>query len=877
MFSHLKRRIGVLTAVAVLAALVPTLAVSTASAAPATVASGGYKTAAESAVFSACPASASIPAAGFTDTTSTDVDCIAYYGITTGVTATTYEPTASVPRWQMALFLTRSANLAGVTLGSGADQGFTDISGKSAAIQTAINQLKQLGVTNGTTATTYAPDDNVSREQMAMFVDRLLAVTPVGVGGENDADALLLTLYINSSDVGTGTYNYDDIDSGSVTFEGHNSINEIYALGVTGDAKTDRTFDPSGDMTRATMATWLTNALGHTNLRPSGLHIQAAVYSGFGNTTPEIHITHRDSAFAPVAGTLVDVFDWKNNTAVGDNAAFNSLGKCNTTYTQASVNSLTECTIDSGDMNTNSKGNLPSFNANAITAAKTYTIWAWTAAAATVFVNTTHEADAATIDVTGTAVATNVLVSANLNAAASTATYDTDVKHGTSVTITAQMASSAFAAVAEPLQGISFVHIIKSSDDITVLSQTTTIAATDASGTATYTFTQADPSTTVKPADDRFHTVEVGNADTVALVTASPSAQALTQNSVADLAGAYGGTLANDFENNNLLGVKFQDTARAANRITLANNATSGLAAALVTTPVARSSTATVTDQFGDAITGNTVTFHAGPAHALVSVADASDIFTDTGHGMKDGDSFEFLDLTGGTGLATNFVEDTPYYIDWLSVNTYDLHLTSALGATVVADDDLADASVLETVRSHHNFGSVDRVASSSGVASFAWNDIALTSAVEPVCASNQNGVAGLTMGCATYHRYLAPSGASLAGGSTDKVWTHDGDADVDGTNEAVTPIEIDMAAKTILLKIDDEEAVGAGAVNTVVVLKYSWDDNDQFKIDGAAVTQTAFETRLTAHSLAEAEGDIIALNYQSLAGNVSTWDIKGS
>ncbi len=51
MFSHLKRRIGVLAAVAVMAALVPTLAVSTASAAPATVAAapgaGGGEEAAE--------------------------------------------------------------------------------------------------------------------------------------------------------------------------------------------------------------------------------------------------------------------------------------------------------------------------------------------------------------------------------------------------------------------------------------------------------------------------------------------------------------------------------------------------------------------------------------------------------------------------------------------------------------------------------------------------------------------------------------------------------------------------------------------------------------------------------------------------------------
>ena len=163
MLSHLKRRIGVVTAVAVLGALVPVMTASSVSAAGATVPVAP----ASAALYSACPGT-SAPAAGFTDTTSTDVDCIKMHGITTGVTATTYEPASNIPRWQMALYLTRFATAAGVTLGSGADQAFTDISGYSAAIQTAINQIKQLGVTTGKTATPYSPADNVTNEQMAM-------------------------------------------------------------------------------------------------------------------------------------------------------------------------------------------------------------------------------------------------------------------------------------------------------------------------------------------------------------------------------------------------------------------------------------------------------------------------------------------------------------------------------------------------------------------------------------------------------------------------------------------------------------------------------------------------------------------------------------
>ena len=113
MLSHLKRRIGVFAAIAVLAAGVPALTSSPASAAanPTLVLAVS-----DPATYLACP-TGSAGAAGFTDTTATDVDCIKMYGITTGVTATTYEPTASVPRWQMALFLTRMAGPTQVKIG----------------------------------------------------------------------------------------------------------------------------------------------------------------------------------------------------------------------------------------------------------------------------------------------------------------------------------------------------------------------------------------------------------------------------------------------------------------------------------------------------------------------------------------------------------------------------------------------------------------------------------------------------------------------------------------------------------------------------------------------------------------------------------------
>ena len=61
---------------------------------------------------------------GFDDVSMTDtashyanINCLIYYGITSGKTADTYDPGANVTRSQMALFLTQMANLAGVNLG----------------------------------------------------------------------------------------------------------------------------------------------------------------------------------------------------------------------------------------------------------------------------------------------------------------------------------------------------------------------------------------------------------------------------------------------------------------------------------------------------------------------------------------------------------------------------------------------------------------------------------------------------------------------------------------------------------------------------------------------------------------------------------------
>jgi peptidoglycan hydrolase-like protein with peptidoglycan-binding domain len=97
--------------------------------------------------------------------------------VTSGTTSTTFSPYESVTRWQMALFLTRLLQASGIEVPAATDQGFVDIQSLSAEAQAAINQVKQLGITSGTSATTYSPNQLVTRQQMATFLVRTLMAT----------------------------------------------------------------------------------------------------------------------------------------------------------------------------------------------------------------------------------------------------------------------------------------------------------------------------------------------------------------------------------------------------------------------------------------------------------------------------------------------------------------------------------------------------------------------------------------------------------------------------------------------------------------------------------------------------------------------------
>jgi len=117
-----------------------------------------------------------------TATTSnfTDVSADAYYskavlwavekGITLGSTATTFDPNATCTRGQMAAFLYRHAGSPAVSK----SHSFDDVDPEK-YYNACVAWLIGEEITNGTTATTYSPDNICTRGQMAAFLYRYLA------------------------------------------------------------------------------------------------------------------------------------------------------------------------------------------------------------------------------------------------------------------------------------------------------------------------------------------------------------------------------------------------------------------------------------------------------------------------------------------------------------------------------------------------------------------------------------------------------------------------------------------------------------------------------------------------------------------------------
>ena len=258
--------------------------------------------------FEACPEDI-IPSAGFVDVSAGhsnvgDIDCIAYYRITKGTTSTTYSPDQPVIREHMALFLVRLARLVGINVPLAADTPFEDVASLDQDSQKAISQIYQLGITIGATTTTYAPALNVSRAEMALFLQRLMDLMVPAADGR-------IAFGFTPDDVNDNNRNFD-VDSPFQDLETvpdpvNDAVTQLYELGVA-SGLSSLTYGPEADMSRAAMAEFMAAILDHSNLRPRGVMVQVTPTQGTEDFEIMMMISVRDDSFAPTENKAVDWF-----------------------------------------------------------------------------------------------------------------------------------------------------------------------------------------------------------------------------------------------------------------------------------------------------------------------------------------------------------------------------------------------------------------------------------------------------------------------------------------------------------------------------------------------------------------------------------------
>lgn len=88
-------------------------------------------------------------------------------GITTGTTATTFSPNRNITRAQFAVMIARALKLQ-----SNKETAFTDVKGKW--YQKEVQALAEVGIVRGVNATTFNPNANITRQQAAAMIMRML-------------------------------------------------------------------------------------------------------------------------------------------------------------------------------------------------------------------------------------------------------------------------------------------------------------------------------------------------------------------------------------------------------------------------------------------------------------------------------------------------------------------------------------------------------------------------------------------------------------------------------------------------------------------------------------------------------------------------------
>lgn len=186
----------------------------------------------------ACP-EGQVPSAGFADTTgnvhTAAIECVVWYEIAHGTSATTYSPGVAATRAQMGSFIARLVETSGAALPAGEDQ-FSDVDPASVHGGN-IERVAAAGIVQGVADGRYAPDARVTRAQMASFLARAFQ-------------------FIDGSALPVAETSFTDIAGN--THE--DNIRRVAGAGFA-EGTTATTYSPNTDVRRDQMASFLARML----------------------------------------------------------------------------------------------------------------------------------------------------------------------------------------------------------------------------------------------------------------------------------------------------------------------------------------------------------------------------------------------------------------------------------------------------------------------------------------------------------------------------------------------------------------------------------------------------------------------------------------
>ena len=153
-------------------------------------------------------------------------------GLLSGTSATTFSPNTGMTR---GMFVTALGRLAGVDPTDYQASMFTDVK-EDAYYAPYVNWAAKTGVVSGTTDTTFAPDTNINREQMAVIMKNY--AVKLGYTVPKALEAVTFA------------------DNASISSWAKEAVKSMQQAGILA-GKTNNRFDPAGTATRAEVATVL--------------------------------------------------------------------------------------------------------------------------------------------------------------------------------------------------------------------------------------------------------------------------------------------------------------------------------------------------------------------------------------------------------------------------------------------------------------------------------------------------------------------------------------------------------------------------------------------------------------------------------------------